>query len=152
VQIIKRHVPRSAVTTDIMVGFPGESDTEFEQSYEFCRQMQFAALHVFMYSARPGTRAAEMPAQVADKVKKERSLRMLSLARDSAAIFRQRFIGGRAGVLFEHEERSGSGLYSGLTQNYIRVYCRGQGPLCNQIRAVSLVKGYRHGLWGEILP
>ncbi len=87
VDIIRESVPDAAITTDVIVGFPGETDKEFKESCEFCRKIQFARIHVFPYSPRPGTAAAAMAGQVAEKVKKERTAQMLALAKESAQLF-----------------------------------------------------------------
>jgi threonylcarbamoyladenosine tRNA methylthiotransferase MtaB len=134
-----------------MVGFPGECAEEFEEGYRFCQELGFADMHVFVYSPRPGTLAAKMQGQVDSRVKKERSLKMLDLARLSAQQFASRFVGSEATVLWENEVTSGSSVYSGLTDNYIRVFARSQKPLVNQIRPVRLVKVHKEGLWGEIV-
>ena len=151
IALIREIVPEVAITTDIMVGFPGESDAEFEESYRFCQDTGFAAIHVFSYSSRPATRASEMKGQVHEKVKKERSLRMLALAKDSARNFQERFQGRTMSVLWETEVHRGSGLSSGLTDNYIRVYAQSNRRLSNTISPVKLVKPYDEGLWGELI-
>ncbi|MDO9065485.1 MAG: tRNA (N(6)-L-threonylcarbamoyladenosine(37)-C(2))-methylthiotransferase MtaB, partial [Chloroflexota bacterium] len=119
VALIRKALPEAAITTDIIVGFPGETDEEFRESYEFCKRMEFARIHVFSYSPRPGTEAAQMRPRVPDKVKKQRSQQMLALAEESAADFRKRFAGKIMLVLWEQQT---GGLWSGLTDNYIRVY------------------------------
>jgi threonylcarbamoyladenosine tRNA methylthiotransferase MtaB len=113
-----KEVPEVAITTDIMVGFPGESDEEFEQSYSFCRQAGFANIHVFPFSPRPETAATRMPEQINDKVKKERNQRMLELSRSCRRRFCEQFLGQTMPVLWEKETGPGSGIYSGLTGNY----------------------------------
>ena len=118
VSLVRSLVPGAAITTDIMVGFPGETDEEFEQSYNFCRQIGFARIHVFIYSPRQGTQATQLPQQVEDKVKKQRSQKMLALAKVSAQNFSQRFLGKVMPVLWEKQS---DGLWSGLTSNYIKV-------------------------------
>nr|MBC8512336.1 radical SAM protein [Dehalococcoidia bacterium] len=147
---IRQAVPGAAITTDIMVGFPGETCQEFEESYRFCREMGFANIHVFAYSPRPGTLAAKMPEQVHDKLKKERSLRMLELAQESVEKFRERFLGQNTVVLWEKEVAQGSGIYSGLSDNYIRVFTQSDRPLTSQLLAVRLVGLHGRGLWGEV--
>ncbi|MBM3149083.1 MAG: hypothetical protein FJZ88_03520 [Chloroflexi bacterium] len=142
-------MPEVAITTDVMVGFPGESDEEFAESYRFCQEIGFADMHVFVYSPRPGTPAAKMQGQVDSRVKKERSLKMLELARRSAQQFAGRFVGCEMAVLWENEVTPGSGVYSGLTDNYIRIFARSQKPLANQIMPARLVKMHKDGLWGE---
>jgi threonylcarbamoyladenosine tRNA methylthiotransferase MtaB len=150
VSLIRKAVPDVAITTDIMVGFPGESAEEFEESYRFCEEIDFANIHVFVYSARPGTPAARMVGQVNDRLKKERSLRMLELAQRSARKFHQRFLGWDMTVLWEKEVALGSGVYSGLSHNYIRVFTQRSKPLTNQLCSARLVRLHKQGLWGEV--
>ena len=150
VSLIRKTVPDVAITTDIMVGFPGESIEEFEESYRFCKEIDFANIHVFSYSPRPGTLAARMPEQVSDKLKKERSQRMLQLAKDSARRFCQRFLGRDLMVLWENEVATGSGIYSGFSDNYIRVFTESSETLANQFRSVYLVRLHNHGIWGDV--
>lgn len=129
-----------SVTTDVMVGFPGESEAEFSESYEFCRDIQFAAIHVFSYSARPGTLAAGMPGKINENIKKQRSLQMLELAAESAERFARRFKGKTMDVLWENELRPGSAIYSGLTDNYIRAYAKSPVDLTNTITDARLIR------------
>ncbi len=147
VALIRDALPEAAVTTDVIVGFPGETDAEFRETYDFCRQLEFARIHVFPYSPRPGTGAATMPQQVSEKVKKQRSQQMLALAEESAKIFQQGFLGKTLEVLWE---KKAGGVWSGLTGNYIKVYAGSGGDLANQLLPVKLVKPYRDGLWGEV--
>jgi threonylcarbamoyladenosine tRNA methylthiotransferase MtaB len=137
VDLIRQAVPGVAVTTDVIVGFPGETEAEFEQSYSFCKQMQFARIHVFSYSPRPGTQAALMPRQVEDKVKRERSRRMLALARANIRNFKRKFLGKTMLVLWEKET---CGIWSGLTDNYIRAYAKSDQDLTNRLLPVKLVE------------
>jgi len=148
-QLIKETIPGVAITTDIMVGFPGESDEEFEQSYHFCQQAGFANIHVFPFSPRPETVAAKMPDQVRDTVKKERTQRMLELSRICRYSFCQQFLGQIMSVLWEKETGPGSGIYSGLTDNYIKVFTQSQKPLTNRIAPVTLTGFHDQGMWGE---
>ncbi|MBL7125375.1 MAG: tRNA (N(6)-L-threonylcarbamoyladenosine(37)-C(2))-methylthiotransferase MtaB [Dehalococcoidales bacterium] len=147
VALIRGMVPEVAITTDIIVGFPGETEKEFEQSYNFCRQMEFARIHVFPYSPRQETQAAQMPNQVEDDVKRERSQRMLALAEESAQNFRQQFLGKTMPVLWE--KQSEDGIWSGLTDNYIKVYTRSNKDLTNKLQPVKLVEVNSGGVWGH---
>jgi len=151
VNLIKEMIPEVAITTDIMVGFPGESDEEFEQSYSFCQQAGFANIHVFPFSPRPETAAARMPEQIKDKVKAERNQRMLELSRTSRRSFCEQFLGQTMPVLWEKETSPGSGTYSGLTSNYIRVFAGSEKSLGNKITPVKLVEFHNQGIWGEMM-
>jgi len=129
--LIRGMVPDVAITTDVIVGFPGETEDEFEESYELCRQSGFARIHVFPYSLRPGTEAARLPGKVDERAKRERSQRMLALARESEQSFRRRFAGRVMPVLWE--QKSGIGVWSGLTGNYIKVYTESDEDLSNRL-------------------
>ena len=148
---IKQMMPDAAITTDIMVGFPAESDEEFEQSYSFCQQAGFANIHVFPFSRRPGTAAASMPDQVKDKAKQERNRRMLELSQISRRRFCEQFLGQTMSVLWEKETGPGSGIYSGLTANYIRAFSHSEKPLSNEITSVRLLEFHNHRIWGKVL-
>jgi threonylcarbamoyladenosine tRNA methylthiotransferase MtaB len=146
VALIRDSVPDVAITTDVIVGFPGETEAEFRETLEFCRDLKFARIHVFSFSPRPGTAAAAMPDRISAAVKKKRSQIMLSLARESARSFQQKFLGRTLEVLWE---RSSGGVWSGLTGNYIRVYTKSCEELTDKILPVKLEKLYRDGVWGE---
>jgi threonylcarbamoyladenosine tRNA methylthiotransferase MtaB len=150
VSLIRNAVPDAAITTDIIVGFPGESGAEFEDSYLFCKEMDFADIHVFSYSVRPGTLAARMPGQVRDRLKKERSQHMLDLAQSSARRFRKRFLGCELVVLWENKVEPDTNIYTGLSQNYIRAYIRRSEKLTNRILQVVPSRLYKDGLWVEV--
>lgn len=136
VNIIREKVPAVAITTDIIVGFPGETDEEFKESIEFCRRMEFARIHVFPYSPRSGTKAAEMPGQIADSIKKERSRIMLKLAEEVSRKFREKFTGESFDVLWE--KQTGEGVWSGVTGNYIRVFSKDSRDLSNKLVTVEI--------------
>ncbi|MFH1031404.1 MAG: tRNA (N(6)-L-threonylcarbamoyladenosine(37)-C(2))-methylthiotransferase MtaB [Chloroflexota bacterium] len=133
--LIRSLIPDAAITTDVIVGFPGETPNEFEESYDFCRRIEFARIHVFPYSKRSGTEAYHFLDQISDEIKKERSQRMLALAKESADNFRRRFIGKTLSVLWE---KRSSGLWSGLTDNYIRVYIKSNQDLTNKVLPVKV--------------
>jgi threonylcarbamoyladenosine tRNA methylthiotransferase MtaB len=148
VALIRDSVPGAAVTTDVIVGFPGESDAEFRETLDFCCEMRFARIHVFPYSPRPGTAAAAMTPTVSARVKKERSRQMLALAEESVKSYREQFLGKIAEILFE---RKSGDVWTGLTGNYIKVYVKSDQDLVNQLLPVKLVKDYRDGVLGEII-
>ncbi len=147
VKLIRAIVPEAAITTDVIVGFPGETDAEFKATLNFCREVKFARIHVFPFSPRPGTAAATMPQQIADTVKKERADRMLALSKESVKAFQGRFIGKTMDVLWEGQSR---GAWSGLTGNYIKVYTKSGKTLANQILPAKLIRFYLDGVWGEL--
>ena len=149
--LVREKIPDAAITTDIMVGFPGETDEEFEQSYSFCQQARFANIHVFPFSPRPETAATRLPQQTKDEVKQDRNQRMLELSRDSRRRFREQLLGRTVPVLWEQETRPGSGIYSGLTGNYIRVFAQSERPLDNEIRLTRLLELCNDGILGEIV-
>jgi threonylcarbamoyladenosine tRNA methylthiotransferase MtaB len=149
VDLIREKIADAAVTTDIIVGFPGESDEEFKHSYSFCQQARFANIHVFPFSPRPETAAARMPDQIEEKTKQERNRRMLDLSRSCRRLFGEQFLGQTMPVLWEQEIRPGTGIYSGLTGNYIRVFAQSEKPLNNEIRPARLVEFHGHAIWGD---
>ncbi len=148
VALIRGSVPDVAITTDVIVGFPGETGAEFRETLEFCRDLKFARIHVFPFSPRPGTLAAALPDQISAAFKKERSQQMLALSKESSKNFRQQFVGRTLAVLWE---QSSGGVWSGLTGNYIRVYVRSPDDLANKLQLVKLVKIYRDGVAGELI-
>jgi threonylcarbamoyladenosine tRNA methylthiotransferase MtaB len=147
VALIRQAVPDVAITTDVIVGFPGETEAEFAEGLEFCRKAGFARIHVFPYSPRPGTAAAGMPGQVPAEIKKRRRQQMLALAEESAIKFREKYLGRVMPVLFEQKS---CGLWSGLTDNYIRVYIKSDEELTNRILPVKLERLYRDGVVGSV--
>ncbi len=135
-------IPDVAVTTDLIVGFPGESEEEFQQSCDFVEAMQFAGGHVFTYSARPGTAAARMPDQVHNFTRKERNAALRRITDRSAQAYRERFIGQQLDVLWESANpvpATGQWLLSGLTGNYLRVQASVSEPLTNQVTPTQLL-------------
>jgi threonylcarbamoyladenosine tRNA methylthiotransferase MtaB len=114
----KRTIPGIAISTDIITGFPGESDEDFEQTYQLAKELEFAKTHVFRFSTRQGTAAARMRGQIKDEVKKARSQRLLELNETHSRLFREHFLGGNVQVLLETRKH---GYWEGLTDNYLRV-------------------------------
>jgi threonylcarbamoyladenosine tRNA methylthiotransferase MtaB len=147
VSLIRNLLPDAAITTDIIVGFPGETDEEFMESYNFCRQIGFSRIHVFSYSQRSGTEAARFSNQLKAPVKKQRSQKMLVLAEESARNFSRQFFNKTMTVLWEQQSR---GIWSGYTENYIKVYTKSNIDLTNKILPVKLVEIYKDGVWGEV--
>ena len=144
---VEREVPGIAVSTDIIVGFPGETEELFQESLDFVARMNFARMHVFPYSRRAGTPAAARKDQVPGPVKKERVHRMQALGARNSEEFHRMFLGQTLDVLFE---TTTGGITDGLTNNYVRVYT--DQPVVNgDIYAVKMEKRYKDGLWGQVL-
>jgi len=144
---VRRTVPGVAVSTDIIVGFPGETEAQFEESLDFVRRMGFARMHVFPYSARRGTPAARRTDQVPPMVRKERAARMQALAEELAEAYHRSMLGSVAEVLFE---TCADGVSDGLTETYVRVYT--DAPVTRgEIVPVRLTHLYRDGVWGALV-
>ena len=114
----KRLIPGVAISTDIITGFPGETDEDFELTYQLASKLEFAKAHVFRFSPRQGTPAARMRGQVKDEIKKARSQRLLTLNDAHSRLFREQFLGKTVSVLVEQSKH---GYWEGLTDNYVRV-------------------------------
>lgn len=140
VETARQAIPDLAITTDVIVGFPGESEAEFAETVEFVKRMNFAGGHVFAYSPRPGTVAAAMEGQVRPEVKKERGAIMRQVFVEAAAAFRRRFLGRRMSVLWESASPlpDSSWTLEGLTDNYLRVAVTAPAPRWNQIDEVEI--------------
>lgn len=120
--LLREVFPRAAITTDVIVGFPGETGEEFEETKEFLRQIRFYEMHVFKYSARSGTRAASMPDQIPESVKARRSEELLTLEREMSREYRQTFLHTPQEVLLEEEVRiQGAVWLVGHTREYVKV-------------------------------
>ena len=126
---------RPAVTTDLIVGFPGETEEEFQQTLDFIQKCAFSAMHIFPYSKRPGTPAAKLPGQVLNAVKEERAHRAAQIARTMQDAYLDSWVGETVPVLFEEER---DGLWRGHTTRYCEVAVQSAQPLHNQLRQVRL--------------
>lgn len=142
---VREAAPGIAVSTDVIVGFPGETDELFQESLAFVQRQGFARVHVFPYSRRPGTPAAARPDQVPGAVKKERARLMQAVADEIAAAYHAAFLGATVPVLFETTK---NGIADGLTDTYIRVYTDTPVPL-GEIVPVKIQCLYRDGVWGD---
>jgi len=131
VERVRAAIPDCSITTDVIVGFPGETDADFSETLAFCREVAFSKIHAFPYSERAGTQAAGMAGQIATDVKKARMARLLALSDELSLAYHRRFIGQTRAVLFE--EQQPDGRWSGLTDNYIRILAESAGDLHNQI-------------------
>jgi len=132
--LIRDMVPDVAITADVIVGFPGETDSDFEDTFRVCQESEFAAMHVFPYSTRPGTSAAHFQDSVPPETKIVRSARLLEHSELTAKAFRRRFIGETRPVLWERRVRDNENqTWTGLTDNYMRVTTVCSDDLGNQI-------------------
>ena len=154
VDCIRRAFPLAAITTDVIVGFPGETEEDFRESRDFIEEISFYDLHIFKYSRRKGTRADEMKEQITEKVKKERSKILLDLALKDSEKFRKQFIGKRSEVLIEEvRELEGEMYYTGFNKEYIRFYIPLQKDRALEIGGVYPVlaeKAMEESLLGEL--
>ena len=147
VSLLRKYFPGCAVTTDMIVAFPGETEEEFRQSLEFIRKCAFSEMHIFPYSRRPGTPADKMPGQHNNDVKEQRSRTAIAIGEEMNRAYRESLIGTVQEVLFE--EASGE-YYTGHALNYERVYALGEN-LHNQVKNVKITGLYGDGILGEIL-
>ncbi|MFZ5987704.1 MAG: tRNA (N(6)-L-threonylcarbamoyladenosine(37)-C(2))-methylthiotransferase MtaB [Bacillota bacterium] len=138
VNLLRKNIEDVALTTDIMVGFPGETEEEFEETYRFLDEISFAGMHVFKFSPRKGTPAASYKDQVSPQKKEERSNKLIELASIKTLEFNKRYVGRELPVLFEQAVKSKDGCMEGLTPNYIRVLCEGDMSLEGKIVNVLL--------------
>ena len=146
VALLKQYFPGCAVTTDLIVAFPGETEEEFAESLAFMKACGFAMVHVFPYSRREGTPAAKMPGQHPNAVKEARSAAAAQTAAELETDYLEAMVGGTFPVLFEQPE---DGLFTGHAPNYVKVYASGNG-LQNEIRQVKITGLYKEGVLADI--
>ena len=149
VVLIRELVPDVALTTDVIAGFPDETDAAFEAPYTLCEEIGFAAIPPFPYPRRPGTAANLMRNHVPVAIRRRRLERLLTLADASAQAFRRRHLGRLMPVLWEERKR---GLWQGLTPNYLRVYTRADDDLTNKLLPTRLLALQDEGLSGAPEP
>ncbi|HVN15257.1 MAG TPA: MiaB/RimO family radical SAM methylthiotransferase [Anaerolineales bacterium] len=149
----RRVMPDAAITTDVIAGFPGETESEFAESLAFVKEMNFAGGHVFTYSPRLGTGAARMKEQIRPEVRKERNHILRDVLEESAKIYRHKFIGDTMSVLWESTSEVGESGWQmeGLTGNYLRVKAVAPSPRWNVIDEVKLTELTSDGLRAEML-
>lgn len=145
-KILREKFPRCSLTTDIIVGFPQETDEEFEKTYEFLKRIGFYKMHVFKYSQRKGTKAAVMPNQVDGSIKEYRSKRLIELSDENEQGYNLEYMNKKVEVLFE--EKDGE-FYKGHTMNYMQVFAKGE-DLENKIKDVVINEVKGNVLYGEL--
>ena len=146
VTLLKKAFPGCAITTDMIVAFPGETEEEFAESLAFIRRCGFADMHIFPYSRRPGTPADQMPGQHNNAVKEARSREASEVARQMSEEYRNALTGQVLPVLFEEPE---DGYFTGHAPNYVKVYVAAEA-LHNQVLSVRVTKIYKDGVLGEV--
>ena len=144
VSLLRAVFPGCAVTTDMIVAFPGETEEEFAQSLAFIRKIGFSDMHIFPYSRRPGTPAADFPGQLSNAVKEQRSREAIAVAEEMSRAYRQGLIGTSQSVLFEDKEGD---YFTGHAPNYVKVYAEGEN-LHNEIRNVRITEVFKDGVFG----
>ena len=148
VQFLHEVYDRPAVTTDLIVGFPGETEDEFQQTLDFIQKCGFAAMHIFPYSRRPGTPAAKMPGQVPNATKEDRAHRAAEIAQSMEHAYLDSFVGQTVPVLFEEER---DGVWLGHTTRYCQIGVTSTESHHNQLRQVRLTGREGSQLTGELV-
>ena len=143
-------IPNIAIGTDVMVGFPGETQQQAENTFNLVQSLPVSYLHIFSYSVRKGTAAERLPARVTNDIKKLRSQRLQRLGKEKKIAFQRRFIGKILNVLFEQIDSDHA--VTGLSENYIRVRICSDDLLTNQIKPVMIEKADGECVWGNLLP
>ena len=153
VQTARQAEPNMAVSTDIIVGFPGEEERHFEESLQFIQEMRFESGHVFAYSPRPGTPAALLPGRVPDQELKRRSQRLRAVLAEQGREYRQSFIGSELQVLWESSKQTGDGMWQlrGLSDNYLKVVSTSPVDRWNRIDRVRIARIEKDNMFGEIV-
>lgn len=149
VAMLRKYDPGYGITTDIIAGFPGETEEEFHDSCKMVEESDFCKVHVFKYSKREGTKAAEMKGHISPEVKARRSEELIRISETAAKRFFSRNLGTVRKVLLEQYD-SETGMLSGLSDNYIKVYCKGEESRCNTFADAELTSLYRDGVKGRI--
>ena len=142
---MREKIPGLALTTDLIVGFPGETEELFQETLETLRELRFSGIHVFPYSRRTGTPAASYPDQVPMAVKKDRIHRVEEVEKGISREFRSAFVGKTVRVLTEEVK---DGLYEGLSDEYIRVSVKGDGIEKGRVYRVTVEDVTDDGLIG----
>ena len=147
VKLIRRYMPDAGITTDIIVGFPGETEEEFEETYNFVKNIGFSRIHVFKYSPRKGTPASKFENQIHGTIKHERSERLINLGNELMSSFNEKYIGRTMDVLFEEIK---NGFIEGYTTNYIRVKAKPSKEKEGQILSTKIIDKENEFLIGKI--
>jgi threonylcarbamoyladenosine tRNA methylthiotransferase MtaB len=147
VEIIRKFMPYAGITTDIIVGFPGETEEEFNETLNFVKTIQFSRIHVFKYSVREGTKAAEMSDQIDDSIKATRSKILIDLANSISNDFMKQFIGKDMSILVETQNKEN--IFEGYTRNYLKVLLKSDINIKNEIVNAHIINVRNDYLIGE---
>lgn len=151
VTLLRKNIEDVAITTDVMVGFPGETDEEFSETYRFLKEINLTQMHIFKFSPRKGTPAATFEDQVSPGKKDERSSLLIELSRQNTIGFNNSYLGKVLSVLIEQEVKDRPGYLEGLSTNYIRILCKGNTGYIGEILNIRIEKGEEDYLIGEIV-
>lgn len=151
VEKIRKNIKDVSITTDVIVGFPGETESEFNETYNFLKDIKLTKTHIFKYSKREGTKAADMSKQVDGNVKEARSAKLIELNNKNESEFIKKFIGRSMKVLFESNFQNNSELYEGYTTNYIKVVVESHKNISSSILDVNIISDKNEYLIGEII-
>ena len=149
--LIRKYMPNAGLTTDIIVGFPGETDKEFEETYNYVNEIGFSRIHIFKYSKRRGTPAAEMKGQIYGEIKNHRSECLIELGDKLALDFHNKFLGKEFSVLFEEMDKNNNNIYEGYTTNYIRSRAFSRCDIIKEIRDFKAEKSSTLYLEGTLI-
>ena len=139
VELLRKYYKNVNLTTDIIVGFPQETEEEFEQTYKFLEKIKFYKMHIFKYSPRKGTKAAQMKGQIDGQIKEQRSQKLIELSNKLEKEYNEKYIGKEVEILFEENK---NGIYKGHTKNYILACCKTNQNLENKIITAKCQKAH----------
>lgn len=145
--LLRKYMPQVALTTDIIVGFPGETEEDFKESYEFAKEIKFSKIHVFPYSPKKGTPAAERSDQLPNDVKSERSHKLLALSDELSAAFLEKYIEETVEVLYE--KPLDAETYEGHTSNYMKVFTKSTQDISNRLVLTKITHIDGENAFGE---
>lgn len=148
VERLRKAFPEVMLTTDIIVGFPGETEEEFKKTYYYLKNIKFYKMHVFPYSKREGTKASKMQKQISQVVKEQRSKKLIELSNENEKEYLKKYIGKNLDVLFEKKEGE---FIKGHTSNYLEVKVENKQTKENEIKTVHIIKREKMELIGEIV-
>lgn len=147
---LRKYIKDVSITTDIIVGFPGESVNEFEETFKFLSEIKLSKMHIFKYSKRAGTKAADMPFQVDGNLKEERSKALIELNHKNEVEFMEGFIGRTMSVLYEEKASESENSYVGYTENYLKVITKSEEDISGKIVPTKVIAVEAEHILGEL--